>query len=113
VVNFSQTLELVSKEMNIGFTLHNKVIGADEVFAETGLLPAILRRADQLCSFCFGYGLGVTFDESDQSRLGIKVNFNKEVPNVLRVMCAVEILYELAEAATNRTRIALDDLMYD
>jgi len=35
VVNFSQTLELVSKDMNIGFTLHDKTIGADEVFAES------------------------------------------------------------------------------
>jgi intracellular multiplication protein IcmS len=113
LVNFSQTLELVSKEMNIGFSLHNKAIDASDVFAETGLLPAILRRADQLCSFCFGYGLGVSFDESDGTRLGVRVNFNNEVPNVLRVMCAVEIMFELMEAAPNRTRIALDDLMYD
>lgn len=113
MVNFSQTLELVSKEMNIAFTLHNKPLSAEEVFAETGLLPAILRRADQLCSFCFGYGLGVSFDESDQSRLGIKVTFDKDIPNVLRVMCAVEIIFELMDAASDRTRIALDDLMYD
>ena len=94
MVNFSQTLELVSKEMNIGFTLHNKVIGPDEVFAESGLLPAILRRADQLCSFCFGYGLGVTFDESDQSRLGVKVNFNKEV----------ELICALLSSSSNRSK---------
>jgi hypothetical protein len=31
----------------------------------------------------------------------------------LRLMCAVEILFELAEAARNRTSIPLDDLMYD
>lgn len=113
MVNFSQTLELVAKDMNIGFTLHDKTIGADEVFAESGLLPAILRRADQLCSFCFGYGLGISFDEADNSRLGVKVTFNDEVPNVLRVMCAVEIMYELMESAPSRDRIALDDLMYD
>jgi intracellular multiplication protein IcmS len=104
---------MVSKEMNIGFTLHDKPIDADDVFSERGLLPAILRRADQLCSFCFGYGLGITFNESDNSRLGISVTFNDEVPNMLRVMCAVEILFELAEAAKNRQQIALDDLMYD
>lgn len=113
MVNFSTTLNMVSKEMNIGFTLHSKPIDPDDVFSERGLLPAILRRADQLCSFCFGYGLGITFNESDNSRLGIAVTFNDEVPNVLRVMCAVEILFELAEAAKNRQQIALDDLMYD
>ncbi len=113
MINFGQSLQLVSKEMNIGFTLHDKAIDLSDVFADSGLLPAILRRADQLCSFCFGYNLGITFDEADNSRLGVKVTFNDEVPNVLRLMCAVEILFELAESAQNRARIALDDLMYD
>lgn len=113
MVDFGLTLELVSKEMRIGFSLHDKPLSSSEVFAETGLLPAILRRADQLCSFCFGYGLGIAFDEADNSRLGIKVRFNDEVPNVLRLMCAVEILFELAEASTDRNKIPLDDLMYD
>jgi len=57
--------------------------------------------------------LGVSFDEADNSRLGVKVTFNDEIPNVLRVMCAVEIMFELAESAPSRERIALDDLMYD
>lgn len=113
MVDFGKTLGLVANEMKIGFTLHDKAIAIESVFAETGLLPAFLRRADQLCSFCMGYGLGLTFDPAENSQLGIKVVFNTEVPNVLRLMCAVEILFELAEAARNRTSIPLDDLMYD
>lgn len=113
MVDFGKALALVAQEMKIGFTLHDKALAAESVFAETGLLPAFLRRADQLCSFCMGYGLGVRFDPAENSQLGIKAVFNTEVPNVLRLMCAVEILYELAEAARNRTSIPLDDLMYD
>jgi intracellular multiplication protein IcmS len=113
MVDFGKTLGLVAQEMKIGFTLHDKTIAIDSVFADTGLLPAFLRRADQLCNFCMGYGLGLTFDPAENSQLGIKVVFNNEVPNVLRLMCAVEILFELAEAARNRTSIPLDDLMYD
>ncbi len=113
MVNFGKTLGLVAQEMKIGFTLHDKPVAVEGVFAETGLLPAFMRRADRLCNFCMGYGLGVTFDPAENSQLGIKAVFNNEVPNVLRLMCAVEILFELAEAARNRASIPLDDLMYD
>ena len=113
MIDISRVLALVAQEMKVGFTLQSKALTLEEVFAETGLLPCIVRRADQLANFCFGYGLGVTFKPADMSRLGITVIFNSDIPYGLRLMCITEILYELAEAATDRTKIALDDLTYD
>lgn len=112
-MDIDRSLTLIAIEMKISFTLNDKAISPEEVFSNRGLLPAIIRRADQLCSFCLGYGLGISFEEAGDARLGVYVKFNDSVPNVLRVMCATEILYELAESSPNRPVIALDDLMYD
>ena len=50
---------LIAAEFGAKFTLNDNFISLDEVFSDTGLLPALSRRADQLCSLCLGYGIGV------------------------------------------------------
>ena len=112
-MQIGRKLARIAEEMHVSFTLNNKPLPVDDVFADKGLLPAIIRRADQLCSFCLGYGLGISFDEASDSRLGVMVKFDDSVPGVLRIMCATEILFELVESSANREVVALDDLMYD
>jgi len=112
-MDIGKQLALIATEMGISFTTNSKPMAVDDVFSNTGFLPAIIRRADQLCSFCLGYGLGISFDEAPEARLGVYVKFDNAVPNMLRVMCATEILYELMESSPNRPVVALDDLMYD
>ena len=112
-MDIGQQLVLVVSEMNVSFTLNKEVVPHEELFIQTSLLPAIIRRADQLCSFCLGYGLGITFDEAPGSKLGVTVSFDDVVPSVLRLMCATEIVYELIEASPDRSLVSLDDLMYD
>jgi intracellular multiplication protein IcmS len=103
----------IAKEMSVGFVLNSKPMSAAEVFSDTGLLPALTRRADQLCTLCFGYGLGVSFDESDKSVLGVRVIFDEATPNVLRLMCITDVLFELKQASQTPNVITLDELMYD
>jgi intracellular multiplication protein IcmS len=79
----------------------------------TGLLPALAKRADQLCSLCLGYGLGIMFDDSDKSMLGNEVKFDDATPIVLRLMCLTDVLHELIKASSNQALVALDELMYD
>lgn len=113
MLNIAKKLAQYTKGLNTKFSLNDRPITPDEIFSENSLLPAIIRRADQLCSFCLGYGLGVTFDETKDTKLGVKVKFDESTPDSLRLMCAVEIVYEIIEAAPNREVVALDDLLYD
>lgn len=106
VINMAEALEAK-------FTLNNKSISYAEVFADTGLLPAIARRADQLCSLCFGYGIGVSFEEAEKSVLGVRVIFDEATPNVLRLMCICDVLCELIQAGPSLNSTPLDELMYD
>jgi len=112
-MDIKKHLIAIAKQLNANFTLNNRPISYDEVFADTGLLPALSRRADQLCSLCLGYGLGVTFDEADKSLLGVKVSYDDVTPNVLRYLCITDVLCELIHNGPTKTTTPLDELMYD
>ena len=66
-MDIRKSMSLIAASMNAKFYLNDRFVSFDEVFLDTGLLPAIARRADQLCSLCLGYGLGVSFDEAENA----------------------------------------------
>lgn len=103
----------VARTMGLRFSLNSRPMTIDEVFAPTGLLPAMARRADQLCSLCLGYGLGLTFEEAEGSVLGVKVIFDDITPNTLRVLCITDVVNELTQATPKGEMAPLDQLMYD
>lgn len=106
-------LGLIAVALNAKFTLNDNFISLDEVFSDTGLLPALARRADQLCSLCLGYGIGASFEEAEKSLLGVKVIFDEVTPNVLRFLCITDVLSELIQSSSTDGKTALDELMYD
>lgn len=112
-MEIQKALGLISKSLRANFTLNDRPITYDEVFSETGLLPAIARRADQLCSLCLGYGIGASFDEADKALLGVKVTFDEVTPNILRYLCITDVLCELIQNAPSTAQTPLDELMYD
>jgi len=108
-----EEVALIAKMLRCRFTLRDKPITIEEVCAPTGLLPAIVRRADQLCSFCLGYGLGATFEEASGGLLPMKVTFDEATPNSLRLICITDVIIELMQNAPTRESVPLDVLMYD
>lgn len=112
-MNLSKQLGAVAKNLKASFTLYGKPISYEEVFSEMGLLPAIARRADQLCSLCLGYGIGITLEEVEKSQLGVRVKFDEVTPNILRLLCMTDVISELMRVAPSRDQTPLDELMYD
>ncbi len=112
-MEMSELIGKVARAMNVRFSLNGRPMTMEEVFAPTGLLPAISRRADQLSSLCLGYGLGLSFDEAEGSVLGVKVAFDDITPNVLRLLCITDVLFELTQATPRGDVSPLDQLMYD
>src|SRR5690349_13752388 len=108
-----KSMALIASGLNAKFYLNDRFVSYEEVFSDTGLLPAIARRADQLCSLCLGYGLGATFDEAENALLGIRVVFDEVTPNVLRLLCMTDVLNELIQGGPSRDYTPLDELMYD
>lgn len=112
-VDISKVLAGVAKQMKANFTLSGGPIKYETVFSPTGLLPALARRADQLCSLCLGYGIGVTFDEVEGAKLGVRVEFDDVTPDLLRIFCFTDVIAELVYTAPSREQTPLDELMYD
>lgn len=112
-MDVSEQMTRVARAMRAQFTLNGRPMTMDEVFSTTGLLPGISRRADQLSSLCLGYGIGVTFEEVEGSLLGVKVIFDDITPNVLRLLCLVDVLNELMKGTPRGDPTPLDQLMYD
>lgn len=103
----------LAKAMGANFTLNGQTITYEEVFSEVGLLPAIARRADQLCALCLGYGIGISFEETENAKLGVKVSFDEVTPNSLRYLTIADVLAELIYSAPSRSSTPLDELLYD
>lgn len=113
IAELPQQLAAVAKVLDCNFTVKGEPIEIDKVFAKTGLLPAFMRRADQLCSFCLGYGLGLSFERADGAMLGVTVDFNDEVPNSLRLLCVTDVIIETLQNAPSHDLIPLDEFMLD
>jgi len=112
-MELSKILSDVAYSLKANFTLNERPILPEEIFSDTGLLPALARRADQLCSLCLGYGIGVSFEEVEKSTLGVRAVFDDVTPNVLRYFCITDVLCELIRTNTTAGVTPLDELLYD
>lgn len=112
-IDISQQMAKVARAMGTQFSLNGRPMTMEEVFSPTGLLPGIARRADQLSSLCLGYGIGASFEETEGATLGVKVIFDEITPNVLRLLCLIDVLNELMKGTPTGDVVALDQLMYD
>ena len=112
-MNISKKMAMIAKNTGCTFTLKGREITLNEVFSESGLLPGIAKRADQLSSLCFGYGIGASFEDTENAILGVKVSFDDFTPDVLRLMSLTDVLFELIKASPARNEVSLDELLYD
>ena len=109
----AKILCMLVDEISAKFTLYGKAVTNAEIFSDVGLLPALAKRADQLCSLCLGYSIGATFTEVEKATLGSKVQFDEVTPDVLRLLCILDVIYELVRVGPSKDQKPLDELMYD
>lgn len=113
LMSLQKRLISIAERLAYKFTFKDQHISYQEVFSEIGLLPGLTKRADQLASLCLGYGLGASFEDIEQSLLGSKVTYDEFTPEVLRILCIIDVLYEIIKSNGNQSVIPLDELMYD
>ena len=111
--DLSKCMVKIATALNAKFYLNDRFVSYDEVFGAQGLLPAFARRADQLCSLCLGYGLGLSFNDAEGALLGIEVVFDDVTPNSLRLLCMTDVMNELIGGGPSKDYTPLDELMYD
>lgn len=111
--DISEMMIKAARQLKGNYSLNGRPLTMEDVFRPNGLMAGIARRADQLCSLCLGYGIGVTFEEEEGSVLGVKVVFDDITPNSLRLLCMIDVLNELMRGVRPGDMVSLDQLMYD
>jgi intracellular multiplication protein IcmS len=109
--NISNLLSQISSELNAKFYLLDRMISYEEVFSSTGLLPGLARRADQLCSLCLGYGLGISFKDTEQGVLGAEVIFDEVTPMSIRLIFITDVICEFINSSPSTDFAPLDELL--
>jgi intracellular multiplication protein IcmS len=109
---FSKQLACIAQELGAKFSLRGESLPVEKVFSVNGLLPPLARRADQLCTFCLGYGLGITFSAATNSMTGTTIDLDNKISSSLRLLCITDVLIEMLQTSDSRT-IVLDELMLD
>lgn len=114
MIGISKQMERVAAQMQLGFTFKGSPLSLEEVFADTGLLPGLAKRADQVAQLTMGYGLGVTFeDQEEDTLLGVRVKFDEYTPDSLRLLCLTNSLSDLADSNGDKHAVSMDELLYD
>ena len=113
VAELSKKMCSVAKLIGAHFTFKGRPITYAEVFADSGLLPGLTKRADQLASLCLGYGLGASYEDVEDSLLGNRVKFDEFTPDSLRLLCLTDVIYELIRTSPSKDEVSLDEIMYD
>ncbi len=108
-----KSLVRIATNLNAKFYLNDRFTSFDEVFSEMGLLPALVKRADQLCLLCLGYGLGARYEDAADAVLGQRVIFDEVTPTSLRLLCLTDVLNELIQGGPSKDYTPLDELMYE
>lgn len=111
-IDLQSVLVSISKKYNVNYSFDGKPLEYGQVFADEGFLPGLAKRADELCSVCLGYGIGVTYSEVKGAPLGVKVLFDNVTPKILRVMCLTDVLLEFINGSKGKSSVALDELQY-
>lgn len=112
-MNIAKVLSDLMKNDNIDFSFRGEIIDHGKVFADVGLLPALVKRADENASLCLGYDLGAIYDENDNAMLGHRVQFDETTPEILRLMFIYDVIINIVAAAENKKNVILDELAYD
>lgn len=103
----------IATALKVQYVLKGRDLSYEEVFSPTGLMPAIAKRADQLSSLAFGYGIGINIQETKQSMLGKQVSFDQDTPTVLQIICLTDVLVGLMRSVSSNGKLSVDELLTD
>ncbi len=110
-MNLTKYLCSLTESLNCKFTLRGQAVPTEKLFADTGLLPGLLRKADQLSQFCLGHDLGIRFEDAPGTMLGNKAELNDKISDGLRLLCLLDVMMEIIYAAPSREAVPLDELL--
>jgi hypothetical protein len=102
------------KENQWTFVLRGKECSYDEMFADFGVLPGMLKRAEKYTILCEGASIGAEFTDDEKTLLGYKVKLEKcHIKEPVLMLYLLYVLDNIVNAGHNGSEIQLDQLTYE
>lgn len=112
--SLSQACIAYAKAKDVSFVYKQKPLSYEEVFADFGILPGMLKRANKVSSVCLGSSLGGTFPKEERSYLGYKVELHSLAFSLPIVMLfIVDVLEAVIGGAGPGGKVVLDEFSYE
>ena len=103
-----------SKKKDVTFTYKGKKLSHEEVFADFGILPGIIKRASKFCSVCLGTSFGETYPQEKRSHLGYKIELkDSHLSLSLMMLFVVDVLEETIGSKGGGAVVPLDEFGYE
>ena len=110
----SQACIKYANTKGVSFLYKQKPLSYEEVFAEFGVLPGILKRANKMSSICLGSTLGGVFPKEERSYLGYKVSISElSFPIPVVMLFIIDVLEAVIGEAGSGTKVVLDEFSYE
>ncbi len=110
----SQACIKYANAKGVSFLYKQKPLSYEEVFADFGVLPGILKRANKISSICLGSTLGGVFPKEERSYLGYKVNIPElSFPIPVVMLFIVDVLEAVIGEAGSGAKVVLDEFSYE
>ncbi len=104
---------VVARNLGFTFTLRRRPLTEDEVFSETGMLPGIVKRANDCCILCFGYSTGLRLVPEERSMLGNRIEVDPKAPLLIALHFVTDVLVEIAARNGVNGAVELEELLMD
>mgnify|MGYP001423778653 CR=1 FL=1 len=109
---FVTQLVAISNKIGWKYKLKGETVAPENVFSPKGLLPGIVRRANQVSMLCTGSTINGEIKAEKESTLGKVVTFPEDEISIEGILYIIDQIYEMGRVGDGVT-ISLDDLMYD
>ncbi len=112
--SISEKLTKYCKTNQWSFVLRGKECSHDEMFADFGVLPGMLKRAEKFVILCEGKTIGVEFVDDEKTLLGYKAKLESSpLSEPVLMLYLLYVLDNIVSAGHNNNEIQLDQLTYE
>lgn len=99
-----------AKAKGVEFSYKGRKLSCEEVFADFGILPGILKRASKLSSVCIGSSFGESYPKKEKSYLGYSVTLSESHLSLpLMMLFVVDVLEIVIGSKSKGDEVRLDE----
>ena len=111
--DIADKLIALSTKQGWEYKIRGRDISVQEAFADFGVLPGMLKRADKMVSLCTGQSIGITYNDDEKTLLGYRAEVKTDLSEFVLMLYLLEVLVSIVDASTQSGRIAMDQLTYE